>query len=42
MNDHECEFKEYDCDLCRGCKEHASFCESCGSDCCGEPPVMQD
>jgi len=40
--DHECEFKEVDFDICRGCGEHAEFCEECGSNCCGEPAAMPD
>ena len=35
MTEHDCEFSEVDCDICPDCGEHASFCEECGSECCG-------
>jgi len=37
--EHKYTFYEPDCDICRDCKEHAEFCEECGSSCCGAPPV---
>jgi len=40
--EHECEFIEKDIDICRGCGEHAAFCEDCGSECCGESAYMPD
>jgi hypothetical protein len=39
---HECVFEETDCDICRDCKEHAAFCETCGSECCGARAYMPD
>lgn len=33
--DHRCVYEPQDCDICPGCGEHAEFCESCGSECCG-------
>jgi hypothetical protein len=37
-DEHVCDFKDSDCDICKGCGEHTQFCEECGSECCGEPP----
>lgn len=42
--EHECDYgRDLDCNLCRSCGEHSSFCEDCGeSECCGSSPVDMD
>lgn len=40
--DHECEFKPDDIGFCSECKEHAEFCDICGSECCGAGPFSAD
>ena len=42
--EHKCEFSgDVDCDICAACKEHSSFCETCGtSECCGLGSIDTD
>jgi hypothetical protein len=40
--EHECVFSDQDCDICKGCGDHAQFCEECGSECCGAAPYAMD
>lgn len=35
IKDHACELEIVNCDICSTCKKHASFCQYCGSSCCG-------
>jgi hypothetical protein len=43
-DEHECDSdSEPDCDICAGCRDHATFCSICGlSNCCGENVICVD